>query len=116
MDNEGYVSSETVHRQKSDKKPKTVRDLYSAEESEPDRGVFIVESGRCSIVNPSLGQEKSGVFTEIYRSSLFGESNHLEVAGLDYFGSIIAGSVLTGQRNPSEETEVVCLYLSDKNF
>lgn len=116
MDNEGYVSSETLHRQKSDKKPKTVRDFYSAEESEPDRGVFIVESGRCSIVNPSLGQEKSGVFTEIYRSSLFGESNHLEVAGLDYFGSIVAGSVLTGQRNPSEETEVVCLYLSDKNF
>lgn len=50
------------------------------EEPDSDKGVFIIDSGRCSIINLSLGSGRQGLFTEISRSSVFGESTQLEVA------------------------------------
>jgi len=87
---------------------KDIRSLFSVEEHACDKGVFIIETGKCTIVNEGHPEP---VFTEIYRSSVFGESSHLEVAGLDYFGDIIAGSMTTKER-----MDVVCLYLSEANF
>lgn len=75
-----------------------------------ENGVYIIEVGRCSILNHSLTKtnkegdsefKDSNIFTEIKRSSVFGESTNLEVAGLDYFGDIVAGSREQGPKNAS---------------
>jgi hypothetical protein len=88
---------------------KRVRKRFDMEEPESDKGVFIIDSGKCSIINRSL---PDCFFTEIYRSAVFGESTHLEVAGLDYFGDIVAGP----KDIKKEDNNVVCLYLSEANF
>lgn len=63
-------------------------------EADYQSGIFIIESGKCSIVNNHLGKGKDAVFLEINRSDIFGESTQLEIAGMDYFGDIVAGSII----------------------
>lgn len=100
-------------------------------------GIFIIESGKCSIINNQLGKGKDAIFLEINRSDIFGESSQLEIAGMDYFGDIVAGSIISGKRvhhqfkkitnlrrsssieesvEFQDEEEVVCMYLSEHNF
>lgn len=53
---------------------KTMKCTFLREEDDSETGLFIIEVGKCSICNDQLGEGKKALFTEISRSTVFGES------------------------------------------
>ena len=54
-------------------------------------GIYIIDSGKCRVVNPSDGRE----FKMLLKSDFFGESEFLKVVDYAQFGDIVAVSDVT---------------------
>mmetsp|Transcript_23184 Transcript_23184/g.22680 ORF Transcript_23184/g.22680 Transcript_23184/m.22680 type:complete len:101 (+) Transcript_23184:1712-2014(+) len=74
--------------------------LKNIRESDGD-GVYIIDTGRCKIINP---YDKS-VFNTIQRGDYFGENESLKIPSNNYFGEIVA-----------DDDEVTCLFISNENM
>ncbi|TNV73380.1 hypothetical protein FGO68_gene4626 [Halteria grandinella] len=66
-------------------------------------GVYIIDTGRCSVVNPYDNYH----FASLSRGDYFGESHFLKIPSYNYFGDIITDATVS---------EVTCFFISEKDF
>ena len=78
-------------------------------------GVYIIETGRCSIINIDAQGNRRNI-SVIGRNDSFGGSERIKIATLDYLGEIVAGCDIQSGPAAAAERTVSCHYLTPEDM